>query len=241
LILDIDETLISFVTLDDFNSIPVSEHIKYEIVTQSIDGNPIISQFSLGYFDKGIIVKRPNVDTFLKFAFSECIVSIWTRNSKEFANQVANILTNGKPEKFQNIWSYNDVDEAYKRNSISKDLTYLWENVKKGEMFPCNTILVDDALGNTDNNSNKFNSIKAHEFSLFTYKPNGSFIYKDSSNDSILLKIIEVLKGVLNNPNFCKRTDVSPFTTLQNISGGRRRKLTRKSKFKNRFSRRNIY
>jgi hypothetical protein len=218
IVLDLDETLINFIQLLKWERLAEKEQNKYKILKSD---------------NEGVFIVRPYVGELLDFVFNNCIVSIWTWADKDYALEVANLLTNNKPEMFANIWSGKDADLALKIYKNSKDLQYLWCYLDNKNMKPCNTILVDDLDNNTKNDTNKHNTIQVPAFDLFSEKDD---IYKDVSKDKALLNVIEIIKNVLQNPTFCKNDLISPFTSLQKVlsthNGGRRRQLTLKHKRK---------
>lgn len=195
LILDLDETLINFVDKSLMLEISEIEKAKYKLIPDNT-GN-------------GVFVMRPHVNDLLDFAFENCIVSIWTWAGDEYAREVANILTDGAIHKFANIWSTQHATDAFKTYKTGKDLRHLWYNLNKTNMFPCNTILVDDLDTNTQHPTNKNNSIQVPAFKLY----DETATYRDVSSDVELLDVIETLKGVLSDASFCKNANVSPFNT----------------------------
>ena len=110
-------------------------------------------------------------------------------------------------------------------------MRHLWRKLTYNEMNLSNTILVDDLETNTKHHSNKYNSIQVPAFELFSEKTNK---YTDLSSDKALLNVINLLKGVLNDPLFCKYDMLHPFTSFQKVSsslnGGRRKQRTIKQK-----------
>lgn len=208
LVLDLDETLINFVERPVWQGLAEAEQNKYTVVEDSIGS--------------GVFVIRPYVQELLDFAFTNCIVSIWTWASKDYAEEVANILSRGNPKKFANIWSEKDSNDAFTIYNRGKDLKHLWFHLSDGTMLPCNTILVDDLSTNTRHVSNKNNAIQVPAFELFSEKRGA---YNDLSADKALLNVIEILRGVLADKDFCKYDILSPFTAFQKVSSGGRRKL----------------
>jgi len=212
LVLDLDETLVNCVSRPDWLILAEKEQSKYKVYDMESDG---------------FLVIRPHAFDLLNFALTNCVVSVWTWANKAYADLVVDKLSNGQPGKFANVWSGEHADEALDIYGNGKDLKYLWFNKSHGDMLPCNTILVDDLETNTNNMSNKNNVIQVPAFRLFTER---NAKYNNVSNDKTLLNVIDVLKGVINSPKFCRYEIVSPFTSLTKVtsvqSGGRRRLRT---------------
>lgn len=218
LVLDLDETLVNCVPRPDWLSLAEKEQQKYKVYDMESDG---------------FLVIRPHVFTLLNFAFTNCVVSVWTWANKAYADFVVDKLTSGQPSKFANVWSGAHADEALEIYGNGKDLKYLWFNKSHGEMLPCNTILIDDLETNTNNTTNRNNVIQVPAFNLFTER---SSKYNNVSNDKTLLNVIDVLRGVINSPKFCRYDTISPFTSLTKVtssqSGGRRKLRTSRQKRK---------
>ena len=217
LVLDLDETLINYVERPVWQGLSESEQNKYKVVSDSIDS--------------GVFVIRPHVQELLDFAFANCLVSIWTWASEDYALEVATILSGGAPQKFENIWAETDSNNAFSIYKQGKDLRHLWHKLAYNKMTLRNTILVDDLETNTNHYSNKYNSIQVPSFELFPEKSNK---YTDLSSDKALLNVINVLKEVLADKLFCKYDMLNPFTSFQKVSsslnGGRRKQRTLKQK-----------
>lgn len=217
LVLDLDETLINYLLRPVWQGLPEAEQNKYKVVLDSAGD----------YF----YVIRPYVKELLDFAFENSVVSIWTWASKDYAHEVAALLTGDNPQKFANIWSEKDSNDAFEIFNKGKDLHHLWLHLSDGDMLPCNTILVDDLETNTKHTSNKNNAIQVPAFELFAEK---SGKYKDLSDDRSLLNVIDVLKGVLADKNFCADEKISPFTSFHKVSsthtGGQRKQPSLKRK-----------
>lgn len=216
ILLDLDETLVNYVDMSLWNKLDDSEKSKYIVSTTSEPNR--------------IIVVRPNIREFLEFIFTNCDVSIFSMAVKSHADEVANLVTDGHPENFKNIWSTNDESAASSIMEISKDLRYLWYVSKPKIMYPANTILIDDLEENTDNESNRNNVIKIPEFKLFKGKEK---TYNDLSDDKTLLNAMKLIQDVLADPEFRDRPrGKSVFNSLQtvssNMAGGRGRRTRRK-------------
>jgi len=217
LVLDLDETLINNVPRPVWQALSEIEQNKYKVVSDSIGDS--------------VFVIRPYVKELLDFAFENSVVSIWTWAGKDYAHEVAALLTDGAPQKFANIWSEKDSNNAFEIFNKGKDLNHLWLHLSDGTMLPCNTILVDDLETNTKHVSNKNNSIQVPAFELFSEK---SGKYNDLSSDKALLNVIDLLKGVISDKDFCATDEKSPFTSFHKVAsthnGGLRKPPTLKRK-----------
>jgi hypothetical protein len=219
LVLDLDETLINNVPRPVWQALSEIEQNKYKVVSDSVGDS--------------VFVIRPHVKELLDFGFENSVVSIWTWAGKDYAHEVANLLTGGNPQKFANIWSEKDSNDAFEIFNRGKDLNHLWLHLSDGAMLPCNTILVDDLETNTKHVANKNNSIQVPAFELFAEK---SGKYNDLSDDKALLNVIDLLKDVIADERFCATVDTSPFTSFHKVSsahiGGQRKRPSLKRKLR---------
>ena len=221
-ILDIDETFVQFVGPDDWAEVDEKEKIKYETTDVT---------------ERGLFILRPHFDEFFDFLFKNAkTVSLWTWSEKEYAQGVAELIESHNPKwKIANIWCDTDVEASIEEYGNNKDLNYIWYTKKKFQ--PCDTILVDDLPENTQNDSNIHNGIQ-----LLPFHPLGEKLkkgkrtstkirtgdYKNLSNDDTLLRVVDVLKSVLANPDFCSEGDMPfPFKGTTKVLGGRRRQTRR--------------
>lgn len=219
IVLDLDETLIHYMTAPEWLLVPEDEKAKYEIHTPFLNG--------------GTAVLRPNFKEFLNYIFENCVVSIFTYAPEDYAQEIASVLTDGHPEKFANIWSFEVAEYASNLLERAKDLRYLWYNLNPKVMTPCNTILIDDLDENTNNDSNRNNAIQIQEFRLLLGK---SKTYNDLSNDKALLNVMGIIKNILDDrPTFKNRPRAeSIFTSLQKApsiqNGGQQKRRTLKQR-----------
>lgn len=108
-LLDIDETLLRFVKKEVWDSIPNK------------------TEFKTAFHGDYVFILRPNIQEFLNFLFYNFNVSIWTWGCSQYAHIVANLLTNGHPDKFKDIMSLEDCEIASLINETGgKDLRYIW-------------------------------------------------------------------------------------------------------------------
>lgn len=224
-ILDIDETFVQYVGIDDWNILPDTEKAKYKIGGQSASG---------------LFILRPHFDDFFDYLFTNAnTVNLWTWSDKEYAQSVARLIqSHNQTWKIANIWYDDDVDASIKLHGHNKDLNYIWYTKKKFQ--PCDTILIDDLPENTQNPSNKRNGIQILPFHPLGEKVDKSQktttkirtgVYTDMSNDDTLLRVKTLLQDAAKNPEFCQDGDLPyPFTTPMKVTGGRRRRKTLRRK-----------
>ena len=219
-ILDIDETFVQYVGIEDWDLVPEAERKKYQTGGESEDG---------------LFILRPHFDEFFTFLFDSCAtVNLWTWSDKEYAHDVANVIESRNPKwKVANVWSQVDVDKSIELFNNNKDLNYIWYTLKTFQ--PCDTILVDDLPENTQNSSNIKNGIQllpfaplGHKIKTKTRRRIRSGPYKDMSNDEILLRVKDVIQKAIDKTDFCAEGDLPhPFEGSTKV-GGRRRKTHRR-------------
>lgn len=192
-ILDLDETVVHFLKEAKWAEVPDADKPKYQT-----------------HGTKNVFVLRPHLREFMNELFANYNVSIWTWSDADYANDVANILTDKHPEKFANIWSEAHANEAAEIHDCSKDLNYIWYTLNARGFQPCNTILVDDLPGNVLNSCNVKNTIQVKPFALFGEKKNRSGPYEPLYNDKTLLSVLKVLRKVADAGDFCATGDL-PF------------------------------
>lgn len=230
-ILDIDETFVQFVGIDDWAALPDGEKDKYE---------------TGGEGQTGLFVLRPQFKEFFEFLRDNCkTISLWTWSDSGYANSVKKLIeTNVPGVKIANVWHDDDVDASIELSGHNKDLNYIWYEKKKFQ--PCNTILVDDLPANTQNPSNIKNGIQIAPFHPLGEKLGKkdktptkirTGVHTDMSKDDVLMKVAAVIKSAIDNPAFCEDGDLPmPFAGPTKV-GGRRRRKTRRCK-KNKCRRR---
>jgi hypothetical protein len=217
-VLDIDETLIHYLTAEKWATVPAIEKAKYEA---AIDG-------------KDVFVFRPEVRKFLKLLFAKYRVSLWTWSDAAYAKGVSNLLTDGHPERFAHIWSSEHAAESEAIHGNSKDLNYLWYVLDVPGFLPCNTILVDDLPANVNNSSNLYSSIQVVPFVLFGDKARNK-PYSPMDNDTTLRSVYKIIKDVADSVTYCVDGDLPfPFPNRKTVplvksqSGGRKRRNSTK-------------
>lgn len=227
-ILDIDETFVQYGGIDDWKLLTPEQQAKYEHI-------------SVG--SKGVFIMRPHTHEFFDFLRDNCAtINLWTWSDYEYAKGLANSLNTLGGWNIANIWADSDVDASIELHGKNKDLNYIWYTKKKFK--PCDTILVDDLKANAINASNVKNAINLKAFEPLGHRlpkrdarnsptriregPSGDF-----STDDTLLKVMETIRGVVNNPDFCKEGDM-PFP-FPNAKVGGKRKTRRRRTLRKRF------
>lgn len=127
IILDLDNTLISSVALEDRREIP---GLKYHIMPNNYQ-----------------IFERPHVQPLLDYLFEHFNVSVWTAASKDYAVFVINnvLLQKGKKKRKLDFvfWDYH-CDLSKKTFGSLKNLRMLWEIFHMPGYNASNTCLFDD-------------------------------------------------------------------------------------------------
>ena len=156
IILDIDDTLL--------------KNIK-NVVIPII---PNLSKFETAQnLKNSTFVLRPHVREFLDYLFEHHYVSIWTWSDDAYANRVANLLTNGHPEKFKDILAEEDADISATIHKIGgKDLNYLWYDYNEKYINPETRA----KLKQRNTNINSFNVKREDEdMPMYSTKPKVPF------------------------------------------------------------------
>jgi hypothetical protein len=212
-IFDIDETIISYMDVSDFEDFSEEKQDMYHRVADT---------------PKRFYLVRPHVPKIFDFVMDNCAtLNLWTKSSKEYADKLVTGLRKINPRwKFANVWSEKDNEKSEEEHGCSKDLNYLWYTL--GKFQPCDTVLIDDLKTNVANECNFHNGIHIPEFDP----------YKEGTEDTVLLKVIDKLKEVIAKSDFCKSGDLPfPFpnatqnsVTRVGFSGGRKTRRHRKVK-----------
>tara|TARA_B110000914_G_C15385072_1_gene409674 strand:+ start:59 stop:682 length:624 start_codon:yes stop_codon:yes gene_type:complete len=137
LILDLDETVIHSVSLDERNGLSKEEKkIMDTFKSHNMD-------------DYYTVLERPGLQEFLDFVFKNFNVSVWTAASKDYALFIVENIILGKQKstnKRQLDWimfSYH-CDVSKKEKKGSKVLSLLWDFYDIKGCSPDNTIILDD-------------------------------------------------------------------------------------------------
>ena len=172
IVLDLDNTLISSLTKEEYENRKTNKNIKFTPVCDGI------------YYT----IARPHLDEFLTFIFKNFQVSVWTAATKDYAIEILNkfIIKGKKERKLKSfLYDYHCEDSIDKINpNTPKDLRYLY--LSKNKKFnKDNTIIVDDHKDVIKNNKN--NVIDSKYFDANKKNP---------LQDTFLLNLIRDLKIV---------------------------------------------
>jgi hypothetical protein len=152
-VLDLDETLISAIEIDEIqNEANLAHNFKHR--------SPL---FKYHLLDKDyVIFERPGVQEFLDFLFQNYNVSVWTAASKDYALFVVDkVFLHDHPERKLDFICYaRHCDESKTKTGCLKQLNNLFHLHK---YTPANTVIIDD---NSNVLSQKNNCIKARSFNF---------------------------------------------------------------------------
>lgn len=172
IVLDLDNTIISSLTKEEYNKRKIDHHVKFTSICNGL------------YYT----MPRPYLNDFLNYIFARFHVSVWTAASKDYAKEIIEkFVLKGKKNRKLRGFLY-DVHCKESMNIINpktmKDLRYLY--FSKNKLFNQNNTVIVDDLKEVLNN-NKKNSIDSEYF--------------DSSkntaiNDTFLLKLMNDLEIV---------------------------------------------
>ena len=181
ILLDLDQTLISAETEEDYDFVANREKAKL-FDFHDMDG----------YY---IIFERPGLQKFLNFLFKNFNVSVWTAASKDYALFIIDkIILKNKPErKLDWIFFSYHCDLSRKLLKGSKDLSILWDLYKITGYSSENTIIIDDY--DEVYNTQKKNCIVALPF---------EFDESNSEQDTYLEKLQEILHLSKDSDTSCK-------------------------------------
>ena len=201
-ILDIDETFVQYIEGGDWAGLPDTEKAKYK-------------------YKHGFIL-RPHFREFFDALAKECkTINLWTWSDIDYANGVKGLIEDTTDATITNVWADSDVDASIDMHGHNKDLNYIWYVKKK--FNPCDTLLVDDLPKNTQNPSNIRNGIQIAPFhplgdklskaERILQKPLHKIrtgIYTDLSKDDVLMRVVDTIKQLSMDADFCKEGDL-PF------------------------------
>lgn len=179
IILDLDNTIINSIAYDRMKYVPKN------IELESVD---------IGDF---ITFKRPNLDIFLDFLFSNFNVGVYTLGSRDYAEDIVwNFIQNKSGRKVDFILSREDeyinaTSPKYMGLGLTKNLRFLWEDLKIYDYYPCNTFIIDD--NPFVKATNPYNTIHVNKFEVL--RDNNSY-NNLSSMDNVLLEVIKELMKI---------------------------------------------
>lgn len=179
IILDLDNTIINSIAYDRMKYVPKN------IELESVD---------IGEF---ITFKRPNLDIFLDFLFNNFNVGVYTLGSRDYAQDIVwNFIQNKPGRKVDFILSIEDEyinasSPNYIGLGLTKNLRFLWEDLKIYDYYPCNTFIIDDNPFVKD--TNPYNTIHVNKFEVL--RDNNTY-NNLSTMDNILLEVIKELMKI---------------------------------------------
>jgi hypothetical protein len=132
IILDLDQTIISAESTDDYDFKKNKSKAK-NFVFHDMDG----------YY---IVFERPGLQKFLDYLFVNCNVSVWTAASKDYALFIIDkiILKNKANRNLDWIFFSYHCDISKNKKNGSKNLAMLWDVYKLKGYNKDNTIIIDD-------------------------------------------------------------------------------------------------
>jgi len=154
IILDLDETCISSIDLDEWAALP--EGVKRKMAEFTVHDME-------GYY---FIFERPGLQEFLDFLFDNFNVSIWTAGSKAYALHIINTIIAPVSSGRNLDWiffSYHCGMSKTLRGDI-KVLDLLWDEFELPGYSEHNTLIVDDNDAVFSANPDTCVHIKAFEF-----------------------------------------------------------------------------
>ncbi len=171
LVLDLDQTLISSESIDEFDAVQYwNKSKKFQSTTME------------GYY---FIFERPHLQKFLDFVFANFNVTIWTAADKDYALYIIDkIIVAGKPNrKLDYIFYGYHCEVSDKAKGGTKALAMLWDTYSLTAYSKTNTAIMDDY--DEVYNTQPDNCIVVP---VFEFKSEGS------ENDDFLKKLIPKLK-----------------------------------------------
>ena len=177
--LDLDNTIINALEEEEREKVPLDIQKRFDYKDM------------LGY---GIrVFGRPHLQDFLDFLFDNFNVSVFTAAEQEYALFIVNNFLLTKPDRKVNyvLFRYH-VDMGLTRYNAMKDMRLLWHVFKLPNVFPCNTVIIDDLKDVKE--ANPENTIRIDAFDV-VHKQEVNLL---SLHDTELLRVKLILTE-LNN------------------------------------------
>lgn len=171
IVLDLDNTIISSLTKDEFNKKKIEHKSEF---TSVCDGM---------YYT----MARPHLQEFLDYIFPRFHVSVWTAASKDYAKEIIKkFILNKKNRNLRGFLYDTHCKESMDivNPKTMKDLRYLY--ISKNNLFNKNNTVIIDDLKEVLNN-NKKNSIDSEYFDSSK---------KNAPKDTFLLQLMKDLEIV---------------------------------------------
>jgi len=176
IILDLDNTIIHSISYDRMSFVPRNLQLE----------NKDIGDF--------ITYRRPHLDRFLNFLFANFNVGVYTLGSRDYAEDIVwNFIQDVPNRKVDFILSREDEIvnkslEKYKYFNLTKNLNYIWNDLKIYDYYHCNTFIIDD--NPYVKMSNQVNTIHIKKFEVL--RDDNTF-NTDCTYDNVLLEITREL------------------------------------------------
>jgi TFIIF-interacting CTD phosphatase-like protein len=176
ILLDLDNTLISAVPLEEFptDNKTKLKALKFKYVNME---------------DYYIIFQRPYLQRFLTFIFKHFNVSVWSAASKDYVLFIIeNVILKNHPErKLDYIFFSYHCNWSKSSKKIIKNLEMLWDEFGLSDKFQRNNTFIIDDLSEVTKNQ-PCNSIQVKEF---------EFLDNNSEKDKDLKRVGKKLKNLL--------------------------------------------
>jgi len=189
--LDIDQTLIAAVRLDNLDEDDEEDDDEDFYDFKKYKNKAVEFSFE-NMDDYYIIFERPHLQEFLDYLFENFNVSIWTAASKDYALFIIeHIIKAGKNERRLDYTFFSHhCSLSSKLKNGTKDLSMLWDVYKDSKYNRFNTFILDDydEVKKTQPN----NCIEIRPF---------FFTKKGSEKDRVLLDLIDDFKEIKKNIN----------------------------------------
>jgi TFIIF-interacting CTD phosphatase-like protein len=179
IILDLDNTLISGIPLEEF-----------KLDKETKDKTKLFKYHDMEEYY--VIFERPGLQKFLDFLFKNFNVSVWSAASKDYVLFIVeNIILAKKDRKLDYIFFSYHCNWSKSQSKKIKNLEMLWTDFKLNKQFKANNTFILDDLPEVSEKQ-PCNSIRIKDF---------EFNDKGSEKDNELKKIKRRLKNLLKiNP-----------------------------------------
>ena len=188
IILDLDHTIISCISINDKKSKLIPNLIQKFPTHVTLTEHNIVKYY---------IFPRNNLESFLDYIFEHFNVSIWTSASRRYCSFIINNFLQNRPIKYIFFDYHTDLSKKYYNHS--KHLDLLINNFKISSFNYNNTIIIDN------NKQIANNSLPYKSFCCTTFDIVDSI--NNFSNDNELLTIINHLSSTFHSPLFVKKQE----------------------------------
>ena len=208
IIFDIDETLIQYISTNDFH--------LFEKNQASIDPN--MYKIRTINNNKSCVLFRPHVNDLFEMVKRDNFykVALWTYSERSYANEMANILTekyNLPADFFLFKFGAEDMDEENMDDngddsvhSGPKDLYEIYRRFPDFNMF--NTILIDDRYGNINHSHNINNGLLIQPFAPFGAEKKRVELIPERLHDDVFANLIYIFDKFRRDILGCSPQDI---------------------------------